>query len=648
VKLVRQLWYILTPQERVEGAFLLCAMVVGAFFEALSIGVVIPFIAVLREPNLLSKIPNIQPIFLGFNTKDPRELFLLLGPALIALFAIKTGYLICLYRWLFRYAMRKEVNLARRLLAGYLSAPYTLHLQRNSAELIGVTTRSVEEFSSGFLVNLLTVLGELLVLAGVTSVLMFVEPLATLGALVVLAVPTAVVYRSTRHRLGAAGHIAEQNWSLMVQWAEQAIRSVKETMITGRRSFFIDQHSYHVRHFTNSLQSLAFLSALPRLVVDTLAVSAMVAIATILLRGGADLQSILPLLGMFTLAAVRLIPSTSRMSSSLAQVRYRYASTEVIYRELLALRKRPSEPLPGSAGEHVSPVPFRRALAIECLSYCYPAAHRAAIDDVSLEIPQGHWVAFIGPTGAGKTTLVDLILGLLVPNSGKILVDGRNLHDNLASWQRNIGYVPQTVYLIDDTVRRNVAFGVPEEEIDDERVWQALRAAQVDQLVRSLPGEFNAIVGEHGDRLSGGERQRLGIARALYRDPEVLVIDEATANLDPLTEAAIVETIGNLRGKKTIIVITHRPAFARNCDCIYMLAQGRLRNSGRYSDLLLREPAFIDFCGGASEAIAAYTAPSIDAGSVSQDRVSAPDEYRLQEHDETGRAPKVHEHRVVD
>jgi ATP-binding cassette subfamily C protein len=245
------------------------------------------------------------------------------------------------------------------------------------------------------------------------------------------------------------------------------------------------------------------------------------------------------------------------------------------------------------------------------LSYWHPAAREPTIDDISLEIPKGHWVAFIGPTGAGKTTLADLILGLLVPSSGRILVDGRNLRDNLAGWQRNVGYVPQTVYLIDDSVRRNIAFGVPEEEIDDERVWQALRAAQVDHLVRSLPGELNANVGERGDRLSGGERQRLGIARALYRDPEVLVIDEATANLDPGTEAAIVEAIGGLRGKKTIIVITHRPAFARNCDCIYMLAQGRLRNSGGYSDLLSREPAFLEFSGGASEAIAVDAASSV-------------------------------------
>ena len=337
----------------------------------------------------------------------------------------------------------------------------------------------------------------------------------------------------------------------------------------------------------------------------------MVAIAAILLTRGEDLQSTLLLLGMFALAAVRLIPSTSRLSGALAQLRYRYASTEVIYQELLTLREHPSDPLTGSAEEQVSPLPFRRAVVIEHLSYSYPAMPHPAIDDVSLEIPKGHWVAFIGPTGAGKTTLADLILGLLVPSSGSIVVDGCNLQDNVAGWQRNIGYVPQTVYLIDDSIRRNVAFGVPEEEIDDERVRQVLREAQADHIVRSLPGELDAIIGERGGRLSGGERQRLGIARALYRDPEVLVIDEATANLDPGTEAAIVEVISGLRGKKTIIVIAHRLAIVRNCDCIYMLTQGCLRNSGRYSDLLAREPAFLEFCGGASEAIAVDVASSV-------------------------------------
>jgi ATP-binding cassette subfamily C protein len=222
-----------------------------------------------------------------------------------------------------------------------------------------------------------------------------------------------------------------------------------------------------------------------------------------------------------------------------------------------------------------------------------------AIEDVSLEIPRGHWIGLIGPTGAGKTTLADLMLGLFVPTSGRILVDGRDLQEDVAGWQRNIGYVPQDVYLTDDTVRRNVAFGLPDPDINDEQVWKVLRAAQIDNLVASLPDGLSAMVGERGERLSGGERQRLGIARALYRDPQVLVVDEGTANLDNETEAAIVETLSRLRGEKTIIVIAHRLGVVKDCDRVYLLRQGRVRNSGVLSELFPTDPAFRELTGSA-------------------------------------------------
>jgi ATP-binding cassette, subfamily B, bacterial PglK len=601
VKAIKQLWYVLTPQERVEGAFLFCAMVLGALFETVSVGLILPFIAVLKEPELLAKSERLRPFLSYLDISEPRKLFFILGPALIIFFAIKTGYLILMYRWLLRYGMKKHASLARQLMAGYLNAPYTFHLHRNSSEMIKATTRSVEDFTSGFMVNLLIVLGELLVLAALTGLLIIVEPLATLGALIVLAVPTALVYRSTQPRLAASGRIAEQSFGLKIQWAEQAISSVKEIMVTGRQSFFLDQHGYHVHRFADSVRSLTFLGVIPRFVIDTLAVSAMVAIAAILLARGQDLQSTLLLMGMFALAALRLIPSMSRMSSALATIRYRYASAEVIYHELHALQLRPSEPLPGSAEEQVNPIPFRRELVIEHLSYWYPDSRQPAIEDVSLEIPKGHWVAFIGPSGAGKTTLADLILGLSIPSSGRILMDGHDLHDNLTGWQRNIGYVPQTVYLIDDSVRRNIAFGVPDQEIDDERVWRALQAAQVDELVRSFRGGLSATVGQRGNRISGGERQRLGIARALYQDPSVLVVDEGTANLDNETEAAIVQTLEGLRGRKTIIVIAHRLPLVKNCDCIYLMRHGQLQNSGAYSDLVSTDPTFQQFAGSAPE-----------------------------------------------
>ena len=599
--LIRQLWYILTPQERVESGVLLGAMVLGALLETVSIGLILPFIAVLKQPDLLAASQHLRPFIRSLNIWEPRELFFILGPALIGIFAFKTGYLILLYRWLFRFAMRIHVNLARQLLGGYLSASYALHLQRNSSELIRVTTRSVEDFTTGFLVNLLIALGEVLVLLALTSLLMFVEPLATLGALVVLAAPTLLIYQLTQRPLAAAGRVAEQSFGLKIQWAEQALSSIKEIIISGRGSFFVDQHGYHVHRFADASRSLTVLGVIPRFVIDTLAVTAMVAIAAILLARGQDLQSTLLLMGMFALAALRLVPSTSRLSNSLAQLRFRYASTEVIYRELLALRLRSSEQRPGLAAEQTLPAPFQRGLVIEHLSYRYPGSHQPAVEDVSLEIPRGHWIALVGASGAGKTTLADLILGLLIPSSGKILVDGRDLLDNRAGWQRNIGYVPQTVSLIDDSVRRNVAFGATDEEIDDERVWRALRAAQVEELVRSFPSGLDTIVGQRGDRLSGGQRQRLGIARAMYRDPPVLVVDEGTANLDNETEDAIVKTLGGLRGQKTIIIIAHKLSLVRDCDCVHLLRRGRLQNSGSYSDLVSTDATFRHFSGSAPE-----------------------------------------------
>jgi ABC-type multidrug transport system fused ATPase/permease subunit len=600
VKLIRQLWYIVSPRERTEGALLLCAMALGALFEAVSISLVVPFIAILKDPGLVLDAPVAQPLLSALNIREPHVLLITVGLALVGAFVIKSGYLMLLYRWHFRYIFEMQVALVRQLLTGYLSVPYTFHLERNSAELIKVSTQTVLRFTTGFLVSLLTVLGELLVVAALITLLLIISPLATLGAVLALGVPTALIYRSMQRRLAEAGRLVEQSTSSMIQWTEQAISGIKETLIMDRAMFFIDHQGYHAQRFADSMRSMMLLSSIPRLLMDTLAVSVMVAMALISLARGQDMQSLLPVLGMFAVAAIRLMPSTSRIAAGLTGLRFHYAATEVLYNELRAIDG--DQPLRGRSAPAPKPsalLPFKHSLVLEHLSYRYPSMSRPAIEDVSLEIPRGHWVALIGPTGAGKTTLVDLMLGLFIPTSGRIVVDGRNLHDNLAGWQRNIGYLPQSVYLMDDTVRRNVAFGLPDPDIDDERVWQALRAAQVDNLVGSLPGGLGAMIGERGDRLSGGERQRLGIARALYRDPEVLVVDEATANLDHATEAAIVDTLTGLRGAKTIIVIAHSLPLVRNCDRIYLLREGRLRNSGVYSDLVSTEPAFREFAGSA-------------------------------------------------
>ena len=593
MKLIRELWYILTRRERIEGCFLLCGMAFGAMFEAISIGLVVPFVSVLKEPELIYKVSAARTLFAFLNIHEPQQMLIAVGIGLIGIFVIKSVVLVLLSRWQIGYIFATNVRLSGRLLAGYLNAPYIFHLQRNSSEMIRTTIQSVQRFTAGYLISLLTVLGELLVVLAIATVMLVIEPLATLGAILVLGVPTALMYRAMHARLAASGRVAEQGFALIIQWTEQAISGIKEILVTGRAAFFLDRHRYHVRRVTESMRTFMFLSGIPRLVIDTLAVSAMVAVVLIILARGQDLQAILPILTMFAVAAIRLMPSTSRIANGLTQLRFHYSAAEMIYQELTETEGYGlARTLPAPGRVRPAPLPFQRSLVLEHVFYRYPSMPLPAIHDVSLEIPRGHWVGLVGPTGAGKTTLIGLILGLFVPTSGRILVDGRDLQDDMAGWQRSIGYVPQDIYLLDDTVRRNVAFGVPDEEIEDERLWQALRAAQVDGFVKTLPGGLDAVIGERGDRISGGERQRLGIARALFHDPQVLVVDEGTAHLDNETEAAIVRALGALRGKKTIIVIAHRLVMVTNCDQVYVLEQGRVRISGVYAELVSTDPAF--------------------------------------------------------
>ncbi len=598
VKLVQELWYLLSPRERIEGFVLLCGMALGAVLEAVGIGLVVPFIAALKDPKLVFDLPVAHRVLSFLHIDQPQQLLIALGFALFATYVLKSGYLLLLYQRLYRYVFDKQASLARRLLTGFLNMPYTFYLQRNSAELIKVTTETIPRFTSGFLIGLMIILGEFLVVLALVALLVAVEPLATVGAVIVLGIPTALVYRAMQHRLAQAGRLTEQSFAAMIQWTEQAIGGIKETLVTGRASFFIDRQAYEVRRLADCMRSLTFLAGIPRLVIDTLAVTAMVAVALVILARGQKLASILPVLGMFGVAAMRLMPSMSRIASGLAQLRFHHGATETLYNELRAVEgPRSAATHPPTARGATAPLRFERSLVLEHVSYHYPATSKPAIDDVSLEIPKGHWVGLIGPTGAGKTTLIDLMLGLFVPTSGRILVDGRDLQDDVAGWQRNIGYIPQHIYLMDDTVRRNVAFGLPDEEIDDERVRRALHDAQIDDLVLSLPGGLSAMTGERGIRLSGGERQRLGIARALYRDPQVLVVDEGTANLDNETEAAIVDTLVQLKRKKTIIVIAHRLSVVKDCDCVYQIQHGRVRNSGALADLFATDPALREFAG---------------------------------------------------
>ncbi|MFN4194267.1 MAG: ABC transporter ATP-binding protein, partial [Thermosynechococcus sp.] len=406
-------------------------------------------------------------------------------------------------------------------------------------------------------------------------------------------------FRFFRNRLKQAGLQRVQYAQKVVQSINEALGGIKETKILGREQVFLDTYSENLLRDKRASLFQQIASQLPRSYFETIGVILLILILIFSLLQRGTTAQILPLVSLFAAAAFRLLPSANRLMANLGNIIFATASVDVLYHDLLEARTLESRQLPAVVGENDI---FRDRLELIDVHYTYPNAPRPALCGVSLTIKQGEMVGLVGASGAGKTTLVDLILGLLEPCQGDIQVDGESIYTNLAKWQRQIGYIPQTIYLSDDTLRRNIAFGLPEAQIDEAALWRAVEAAQLAEFVAGLPAGLNTVVGERGVRLSGGQRQRVGIARALYHNPSVLIMDEATAALDNQTEAGVMDAIQALSGEKTIIMIAHRLSTVMECDRLYFMADGQVVAAGSYQELLQTSPDFRAMAQGYAKA----------------------------------------------
>ena len=430
---------------------------------------------------------------------------------------------------------------------------------------------------------------EAMVLVFIFALLVAVEPLVTLGTFVIFGGITVVFYRATRAKIDAYADREQHHRGQAVKAVNQGLGGFKDARVLGREGFFLASYRESAEFMARAAQFKAVVSALPRLFLETMAVVALLGVSALLVAQDRPLENDHP----HPHAARR----GRRPAHAVVHADHRVHHGDQVGRALAQRgprRPRAARPRAGRVarrgGRGGALVP--RGLQIEGLGYRYPNAPTQSLDDVTLTIPKNASVGFVGSSGAGKTTIVDVVLGLLTPTEGRVLVDGVDIQDRLSAWQRKIGYIPQSIYLTDDSVRRNVAFGVDEGEIDDAAVWAALDAAQLRELVESMEGGLDAIVGERGVRLSGGQRQRIGIARALYHDPEVIVMDEATSALDNRTERNFVEALERLQGERTLLIIAHRLSTVRNCDTLFMLEDGRLVAQGSYDELVARSDAF--------------------------------------------------------
>ena len=557
---------------------LVALMLIGMVLETLGVGLVIPALALMTQSDVASRYPGLAPFISALGNPSHERMVVAGMLTLVGVYAVKGLFLAFLSWQQARFVFGLQSILSQRLFSGYLQQPYTFHLQRNSAQLIRNTIGQVADVTNVIQQGLI-LLTEVFVLLGILALLLAVEPLGALLVMSTLALAGWGFNRITRGYILRWGEARQYHEGLRIQYLQEGLGGAKDVKLLGREGDFLSQYRRHNFGSAKVGKRQTALQALPRLWLELLAVVGLAALVMIMIGQGKPIEALLPTLGLFAAAAFRLMPSTNRVLGSVQNIRFTLPAINTLHGEFHLLETS-AKPLRGTA------LPFRTALTLDGVSFQYPGTESKALRDVVLTIPRGSSVGLIGGSGAGKSTLVDVILGLLTPSGGAVRVDGEDIQSCIRQWQDQLGYVPQSIFLTDDSLRRNVAFGLSAESIDEAAVWRAIRAAQLDQFVNELPQGLDTVVGERGIRLSGGQRQRIGIARALYHNPQVLVLDEATSSLDVATERGVMEAIRALHGDKTIIIVAHRLSTVEHCDRLFRLQNGTVVEEGEASVVL--------------------------------------------------------------
>lgn len=593
--------YLFNRREKLQILAILLLMLVGALFETFVVGLIYPFIAILKNPEMIQEHKVLRWICKVMSIRSTEGFLVWASVGLIFVYVFKNAYLVFLAYVQSKFTFNNLIKFSRRLFSFYLYQPYTFHLQRNTAELLFKINTAVAALFSGFLFHLLMFIIEIMTAVCILCLLVLMKPWMSIITGSILGVFTFVFYRGIRKKIGKLGSDRQQCGEQMVQWVSQGLGGIKETKILGREDFFITSYEKYSKGYACAEQSFHVINQLPRPFLETLCIMSMLMIMIFTITGNGEFQSVMPTLSLFAVAAFRLIPSMNRIFAAAAQIRYHSYSLDVVYNDLTLhgvmaplSEKKPSNAVDKRIGnletfstpfsEQV--IRFNKAIELKDVYYQYPNTKKPVLEGVSLTIPTHCSIGFVGPSGAGKTTTVDVMVGLLIPTQGEVLIDGKSIKDDLSNWQRMIGYIPQNIYLSDDTIRHNIAFGLPGEQIDEKQVWMVLASAQLEEFVNRLPDKLDTFVGERGIRLSGGQCQRIGIARALYHNPEVLVMDEGTASLDNETEWEIMQAVKRLSEKKTVIIVAHRLSTVKNCDRLYFLREGKIVNFGTYDELI--------------------------------------------------------------
>jgi len=576
---IKKIRNLLLPTERHQSIVLLILMLIGVGLETLGVGLVIPALSLFTQQNFATKYPAFLPVLNFFGNPDHQSLVVGGLLLLLCVYFIKAVFLIFLTWNQNRFTFGIGARLSMLLFTIYLRQPYVFHLQRNSAQLIRNVTNEVAIFTSNVLTPIMQLFSESLIVVGLCLMLLVVEPIGTLSIVCVLGLAGWSFFRFTEGSVTSWGKARQHHEGLRIQHLQQGLGGAKDVKLLGREYDFLKQYSIHNNESAKVGRLNATMQQLPRLWLELLAVSGLVALVIIMLAQGGAIETIIPKIGLFAVVTFRLMPSVNRLLNVMQSLKYCLPVLDILEKDLNLFA--PENPEKESIQSS-----FHNSLELQHVTYTYPKASLPSLTDISLCIKCGESVGFIGTSGAGKSTLVDILLGLLPPDQGIVTVDGKDIQHNLRGWQNQIGYVPQSIFLTDDTLLRNIAFGLSSEEISDESVLNAIHAAHLEDFIHSLPEGLDTMVGERGVRLSGGQRQRIGIARALYHNPSVLVLDEATSALDTATEQGVMDAVQELQRSKTIIIVAHRLSTIRGCDRLYRLENGQIKSFGSPDHIL--------------------------------------------------------------
>ena len=548
-----------------------------------------PFAAMVTDSDFITNTRWLNAIYQKLSFDSDREFILAFGIFTIIAFYVKAALGFISQKAIAEFSHSLKGVLSYKLMKSYLSAPYTLHLTKNSADLVQSVITFTDRFCIGLVLSLLTSISNGVVIIALITLLIWTNAAASIGIAVVLLVSLAVL-NPLKERLARWGKNGFDASAEMIRVLNHGLGGLKETRIIGCEPYFEAQMNQAANKYSRNMGLADSYANLPRYVVEAVIISFLIVFAFLFVTFNQDNnQNLTSIFGIFAIASIRLLPATGNTIGCISVIRYNIHSLDSLYAELKEAEsfEAQNQKYISKASNPQAKLNFQQQIAIDNLVYRYPNAATNALNGINLSIEKGHSIGLIGKSGSGKTTLVDVLMGLLLPESGDITVDDISVYDNLRAWQNLIGYVPQTIFLIDDTLERNIAFGVPDNQIDRQRLQKAVAAAQLTEVVENLPRGLNTTVGERGVLLSGGQRQRVGIARALYHEKEILVFDEATAALDNETENLITDATKALSGSKTIIIIAHRLSTIEHCDRIYRLERGSITQSGNYETVVL-------------------------------------------------------------